>query len=137
MGGAWFVKLLLDTHVWIWSLLDPDRLRGKVRRELGDSKNEIWLSSISVWETLVLARKGRLSLEGNASDWVEEALGKAPLLEAPITHEIALESHRVELPHPDPADRFLVATARVLELTLVTADDRLLRSRACPVLANR
>jgi PIN domain nuclease of toxin-antitoxin system len=57
--------------------------------------------------------------------------------EAPVTYQVAQETARVQLPHRDPADRFLVATARVFDLTLVTADEHLLKARQVPVLANR
>jgi predicted nucleic acid-binding protein len=59
---------------------------------------------------------------------LDKALQAAPLREAPLTHEIALETFGLKFPHRDPADRFLVATARVLGLTLVTADERLINS---------
>jgi PIN domain nuclease of toxin-antitoxin system len=68
--------------------------------------------------------------------WVPKALD-GPLIEAPITHEVALETRKVNLPHRDPADTFLVATAKVFELTLVTADERLLEAPGISVLANR
>jgi PIN domain nuclease of toxin-antitoxin system len=132
MGGAELLNLLLDTHVWLWSLLEPERLGARATRALGDRKNELWLSPISVWECLVLAGKGRLALDKHPEDWVEEALREAPLKEAMLTNEIALASRRVELPHPDPADRLLAATAKVLGLTLMTADDRLLRVPRLP-----
>jgi PIN domain nuclease of toxin-antitoxin system len=57
--------------------------------------------------------------------------------EAPLTHEVVLESRYIDVPHGDPADRFLVATAKVLDLTLVTADQRLFGLKSCAVLANR
>ena len=60
---------------------------------------------------------------------------RVPTHEAPITHEIARATRRVELSHEDPADRFLAATAQVLDLSLVTADERLLAGRGYPVLA--
>jgi PIN domain nuclease of toxin-antitoxin system len=66
-----------------------------------------------------------------------QALINAPIREAPLTTEVALETRRIQLPHDDPADKFLVATARVFQLTLVTADTRLLASKAVPVLPNR
>jgi PIN domain nuclease of toxin-antitoxin system len=57
--------------------------------------------------------------------------------EAPVTYQVAEETARVSLPHRDPADRFLVATARVFDLTLVTADQQLIHARQVPVLTNR
>jgi PIN domain nuclease of toxin-antitoxin system len=129
------MKLLLDTHVWLWSLLEPARLKPAVRAALTGEKNELWLSPISAWEVLVLAERGRLDLEGEPRRWVEQALAATQAKEAALTHEIALASRSVELPHEDPADRFLVATARVLGLQLVTADKKILASKACRLLA--
>jgi PIN domain nuclease of toxin-antitoxin system len=131
------LKLLLDTHVWIWSLVSPERLVRRVAKALESRSNELWLSPISIWEALLLVEKGKLTLEGDVDDWFHAALEEAPLREAPLTREIALETRHVELPYRDPADRFLLATARVLDLTLVTADERLLAAKAARVLPNR
>ena len=131
------MRLLLDTHIWIWSLLDPGRLSRRVSRALQEESNELWLSPISVWELTLLAATDRLELESDVDEWVAEAMNVVPLREAPITHDIALETIRVALPHQDPADRLLAATARVLDLALVTADERLIGSRSVRTLANR
>jgi len=131
------VRLLLDTHIWVWSQLEPDRLSRKVRTALEDPEAELWLSPISVWELLLLIERGRVTLTGAPETWVQDALRASPLREAPLTHAVALESRRVTLPHPDPADRFLAATARLLDLALVTADARLLGAKPCKLLANR
>lgn len=137
MGGAARLRLLLDTHIWIWSLLEPKKLSRKVTRLLGQRENELWLSPISVWEFLILVEKGRVTLNVKADDWLEEAMRRAPMREAPLTFEIARESRRVKLLHQDPADRFLAATAKVLGLTLVTSDDRLARSPDFSILINK
>jgi PIN domain nuclease of toxin-antitoxin system len=129
--------LLLDTHVWFWSLAAPDRLGRKVRSQLLQKRGRIWLSPISVFELLVLAERGRVRLDAEPRVWVREALERAPLQEAALNHEVALRSREVALPHQDPADRFLVATALVYELTLVTADETLINAKACPILAVR
>jgi PIN domain nuclease of toxin-antitoxin system len=131
------VKLLLDTHVWIWSLLEPERLGRRVQEALQSRRNELWLSPISVWEFLVLVEKGRMEVQPDAQEWLSEAFVRMPLEEAPLTHEIARQSRLVDLQHEDPADRFLAATAKVLGLTLVTADKRLIPARGFSVLANR
>ncbi|HXH49818.1 MAG TPA: type II toxin-antitoxin system VapC family toxin [Terriglobia bacterium] len=130
------MKLLLDTHIWLWSVLAPERLSSRVRRALRDRRNELWLSPISVWELAVLSAKGRVVLNEDAKDWALKAISAGPLREATLTHDIALETANLQMPHRDPADYFLAATARVLDLTLVTADKRLIESRQCPVLAN-
>jgi len=131
------VKLLLDTHIWLWGLLEPDRLSGPVQAALADADNQIWLSPISVWEALMLVERGRLAVTMPAAEWVERMVQALPRREAPFTHEIAIASRQLTLAHQDPADRFLAATARVLGLTLVTADERLLHSTEYAVLANR
>ena len=129
------MRLLLDTHVWLWSLQAPDRLGSTVGRELKDSANELWLSPISAWEALILNDKKRIAIPGDLAQWLADAT--APFHEAPLTHEIALASRRVPLLHQDPADRFLVATAKVLDLTLVTADAQLLGLGEIATLASR
>jgi PIN domain nuclease of toxin-antitoxin system len=131
------VRFLLDTHIWLWSLLEPRRLSRKVANAFRSGRNELWLSPISCWEALVLAERGRLRLSQDPLTWVAQALEKVPLVEAPITYEIAIESRRVPLPHRDPADGLLVATARVLDLTLVTADERLLSAKGFRSFPNR
>jgi PIN domain nuclease of toxin-antitoxin system len=118
------VKLLLDTHVWLWALHAPSRLNPRVRAELRNPANELWLSPVSSWEALLLNAKGRIRLPVNLVQWVAQAT--APLREAPFTHEIVLVAQQLPLPHRDPADRFLAATAQVMDLTLVTSDDLLL-----------
>ena len=131
------MKLLLDTHIWLWGLLDPERLTPAVRRALQSPENELWLSPISVWEALILVERGRLTVKRPVTEWVEEMVQALPRREAPLTHEIAVASRQLKLSHQDPADRFLAATAKVMGLTLVTADARLLRSKEYAVLANK
>ena len=131
------MKLLLDTHIWFWSLAEPSRLSKRVARELVDPENEVWLSPISVWELLILAGKGRVRMDSEPVVWVRDALQRFTLKEAVLNHEIAMESRSVDLPHEDPADRFLAATARVYDLILVTQDERLLKVRRVPSLANK
>jgi len=131
------VKLLLDTHIWVWSLGEPERLKPRVVQALQDPANELWLSPISVWEFLVLAQKKRVSVVGDPFQWVEHAFETLPVHEASLNREVAVRSRRLMLGHRDPADRFLAATALVYELRLVTGDERLLRAKALPLLSNR
>ena len=133
------MKLLLDTHIWLWSHAEPERLTKRVAAALADERNQLWLSPISIWEFLLLAERGRVRVrDGTAPpDWVEAALSRAPMHDAPLSREVAVRSRSVRLDHEDPADRFLAATADVYELTLVTADDRVLRGKGFRTLANR
>jgi PIN domain nuclease of toxin-antitoxin system len=128
------LKLLLDTHIWLWSKLEPKRLGRKLLRELSDVNNELWLSPISVWEALVLMRKGRIQVDDPFA-WIERAAEQ--MREAPLTREIVSTGLALPLLHADPADRFLAGTAKVLKLTLVTADQKLLGLGEIATLNNR
>ena len=131
------MNLLLDTHIWLWSLLEPAHLTERVRNELENPSNDLWFSPIMVWEFLILVEKGRVILDLDPSDWIRNVFRKIPMKEAPISTEVAIRSRSVGLHHQDPVDRFLAATAVVYDLTLVTADTRLLNSEEFTVLANR
>jgi PIN domain nuclease of toxin-antitoxin system len=130
------MKLLLDTHIWIWSIADKSRLRPRVLRALQNPANELWVSPISVWEVLILVEKGRLVVKEDVEAWIGRAREAAPLKEAPLTTEVVLATRETALTHRDPADAFLAATAKVFELTLVTADARLISSKEISVLPN-
>ena len=130
------MKLLLDTHIWLWALLEPERLSPAVRAALQAEGNELWLSPVSVWEAMILIERGRVAVTAAPAEWVQQMVQAVPRREAALTHDIAVMSRQLSLPHQDTADRFLAATARVLGLTLVTADERLLQSREYAVMAN-
>ncbi|MGH7912483.1 MAG: type II toxin-antitoxin system VapC family toxin [Candidatus Dormibacteraceae bacterium] len=117
------MRVLLDTHVWIWRLLAPQRLSPDAERAIADRGTTLHLSPISTWEALVLARKGRLTLRPSPTEWVLDGLRRSALTTVPLTHGIALRSETLEgFGSADPADRFLVATALEHGLVLVTAD---------------
>lgn len=130
------MQLLLDTHIWIWSVSAPENLSPKVRKALESPENVLWLSAISVWEATLLFQRGRLLSDSNPDDAVREMLRVVPQRIAAFTYEVAIASCTLKLAHRDPADRFLAATAKVHELTLVTADKRLLASREYATLEN-
>jgi PIN domain nuclease of toxin-antitoxin system len=128
------LRLLLDTHIWLWNFQDRRRLGRGVANSLQDQENELWLSPLSVWEALTLNYKGRIRIDEDLVTWLAQAT--AGTREAPLTHEIALVARQLPL-HQDPADRILAATAEVLDLTLVTADQRLLGLGSIRTMANR
>jgi PIN domain nuclease of toxin-antitoxin system len=129
------LRLLLDTHIWLWSLHEPEKIGKCTLLELLNPANELWLSPISTWEALILHEKGKVSVGGNVDEWIADATSQ--FRAAPLTHEIAVASRRLSLPQRDPADRFLAATAKVWGLTLVTADANLLGLGEIATLANR
>jgi PIN domain nuclease of toxin-antitoxin system len=130
------VNLLLDTHIWLWALLEPDRLAPRVSAALTADNVRRWLSPLSIWEALLLIERGRLSVDQPPTEWVREALRRAPVEEAPLTVEVAIASRALTMSCQDPVDRFLAATAQVYELTLVTADAHLLALKGISLLAN-
>ena len=102
--------------------------------QLHSAENELWLSPMSTWEALTLHYKGKIRVKETISEWLARAT--AGLREAPFTHEIALAARQLDM-HQDPADRILAATAQVLDLTLVTADQRLLGLGTIRTMGNR
>ena len=135
MGGIERLRLLLDTHIILWSAADPEKLSQNIADELENNSNELWYSPISVWEILVLAEKGRIRLGSDIVKSVRDIFREIPLKEAVINQEVAIQSRFVQLPHEDPADRFLAATAVVYDLTLITADSRIISAKNVSVLA--
>jgi len=119
------MKLLLDTHIWLWSLLEPNRLGKDMTEALENKENELFISPITIWEAMILAEKGRIVLDLSPKYWIKEALKQSPVKEAKLSHEIAVRSRLIELPHKDPADRFIAATAWEYDLRLMTVDEKL------------
>jgi len=131
------MKLLLDTHIWLWSRGEPARLRRRVARALEKASNELWLSPLSVWELAVLVQRGKVSVDPSVEEWVRLALERISVREAPLTSDVVLCAREVYLPHRDPVDTLLAATARFYDLTLVTADEHTLAGKGFSALANR
>jgi PIN domain nuclease of toxin-antitoxin system len=131
------MKYLLDTHIWLWGSIEPNRLSNRVMKVLADRQNELWLSPVSIWELTILCRKGRFRVGPDVPAWVTRSLSQSRFREAPLTMDVALAISSIRFAHADPADQFLAATAKVFDLTLITADDHLLALPGIRVLANR
>jgi len=124
--SAW---LLLDTHTLLWMVEDHPRLGAETAKTLNRAAREdrIAVSAISLWEIALLVSKKRIDLHRDPLEWVSAALSLPGVHLVPLEPEIAVASTRLLFEmHPDPADRILVATARHLGATLVTADKNLL-----------
>jgi PIN domain nuclease of toxin-antitoxin system len=121
--------LLLDTHVLVWLVLGERMLRTQAREAVHEASRQdrILVSAITPWEIGVLASKKRIDLHRDVMEWVRGALSFAGVTLVPLEPEIAVASTCLPWEmHADPADRILVATARHLGATLVTADRALL-----------
>ena len=122
------MKLLLDTHVWTWSQEHPEKLGRRAVKLLLAAEHGNAVCMISTLEIARLLAAGEVALSMPLRSWVEQSLADLAAETVPVTHEVAMEAYA--LPgkfHKDPADRLLVAAARCHELTLVTADDRILQ----------
>jgi PIN domain nuclease of toxin-antitoxin system len=124
------MRLLLDTHTWVWAAAEPDRLGKKTRAMLIQQKTERLVSAVSVLEIARLNANGHMVLSLATAAWIEQASKILLLDHLSVTSDIAIEAYALPAPfHRDPADRLLVATTRLLNLTLLTADERILQYR--------
>ena len=124
------MNLLLDTHVWIWSQENPDLLPPQTREAINDRSNGCAVSVISELEIARLAQRKQIELDRGVEEWIDKSIAVLGAHEIELSRVIAVEAYR--LPgafHRDPADRVLVATARLFGMTLVSADRQLLRYR--------
>ena len=125
--------LLLDTHALVWLMEGNERLHPSVRQQIENAaiESRVLVSAITPWEIAILVSKRRLNLAKEVQLWIDAALGLPGVSLYPLLPEIAVSSTRLPWEmHPDPADRILVATARHIGATLVTADEQLLRYHA-------
>ncbi len=122
------MTLLLDTHVWIWSQEQPEKLGRQTAQALLDSEHTNTVCTISTLEIARLVAVGTISLAIPLSTWITHSLNSLDATTLPVTHEIAAEAYALPSTfHKDPADRILVAAARLHELILLTADKRILQ----------
>jgi PIN domain nuclease of toxin-antitoxin system len=119
------MKVILDTHIWLWYLLGDKQLSTSHREMITDENVELWLSPISIWEAHLLIERERLSIKESPALWIKKALQLLPVREASLTFAIARRSRTFTVTHQDPADRFIAATALELDIPLLTADKRL------------
>ncbi|MFZ5654849.1 MAG: type II toxin-antitoxin system VapC family toxin [Pseudomonadota bacterium] len=122
--------LLLDTHIWLWYAEGvPDFLAPDVVARIEEARKQrrAHVSVVSVWEIGLLLTKSRIVLSAPLQEWVKAGTALPGLSVRTLTTEVAIESTVLPgVPHADPADRFLIAEARVSGLTLVTADRKII-----------
>jgi PIN domain nuclease of toxin-antitoxin system len=130
------MRLLLDTHIWLWSFREPHKLSSEVHRAVADPRNIRFLSPVSIWEAIILLEKKRIAVNEDFGKFFEQTRSELDLQEAPLDWKVVREMRSIMLGYKDPADRFLAATARAHDMTLVTADQRLLSRPGLKTLAN-
>jgi PIN domain nuclease of toxin-antitoxin system len=120
--------IVLDTHAWVWWVSGSPELSSKAKEsiEVAVTRNEVFVSAISVWEVAMLVKKGRLELTMPIMDWVSRSEALPYIRFVPVDNAVALRSVNLErFAHPDPADRMILATASFLEAAIVTKDRRM------------
>jgi PIN domain nuclease of toxin-antitoxin system len=121
--------LLLDTHVWLWLMLANAELASNEQNAINRAaaSGRLRIAAISVWEAALLASRGRVTLGRPLAQWIAEAVSAPGLSIEPLLPQVAVEAASLaETFHRDPADRLIVATARVANATLMTRDRRIL-----------
>ncbi len=116
------MNVLVDTHVWIWSLADPSRLSAEPRSLLSSSRNVVYLSAASAWELAIKAALGKIELPEPVETYVPTRMARQGITALPITHTQALRVSTHPPHHRDPFDRLLIAQALVERLPILTAD---------------
>ena len=116
------MRVLLDTHVFLWWITDDPRLSSRARRVIADGRNELLFSAASGWEIAIKAQLGRISLPEDPERFIPEQLARNGIESLPISLSHALHVYTLPLLHRDPFDRLLVAQAQLEDLPIVTAD---------------
>ncbi len=131
------MKYLLDTHVWIWWNMQPDKLSARVHALISAAgpDDELLLAAISVWEFAKLLEKQRLAISCDPQEWIRQALEMPGLRLVPLSPGVAYQSTVLPPPfHDDPADQIIVATGREENAAIVTADARIRAYPHCRTL---
>jgi PIN domain nuclease of toxin-antitoxin system len=114
---------LLDTHVLLWSALDPDRISGTCRDAIEDGENSVFVSAVSAWEIAIKQSIHKLELARPAERWLPDVLRRSGFAPLPVDITAALRVRALPWHHRDPFDRLLAAQAIEEGLTLVTNDE--------------
>ncbi|WP_052664639.1 type II toxin-antitoxin system VapC family toxin [Nitriliruptor alkaliphilus] len=118
------MRVLLDTHVWLWMLTEPERL-GEAAELVGAADTDLLLSAASTWEIVIKHGLGRLDLPTPPASYVPDRIRSTQVTPLPIEHSHTIEVAALPQLHRDPFDRLLVAQARILGVPLLSADPRI------------
>jgi len=118
------VRILLDTHVWLWWLTEPERLPLKIREALESSANQLWFSVASSWEIAIKYAAGKLPLPEEPADFVPKRLMRDGVETLAIEHRHAQQVARLPAHHHDPFDRLLIAQGQLEKIPIATVDPK-------------
>jgi PIN domain nuclease of toxin-antitoxin system len=118
------VRVLVDTHVWLWMLVSPERLSAEGRTLVESGSTELLLSAASAWEIAIKHALGKLTLPEPPEDYVPRLLRQTRTDPLPVQHAHALRVGALPFHHRDPFDRLIIAQAQLEDLPILTADPR-------------
>jgi PIN domain nuclease of toxin-antitoxin system len=116
------LRLLLDTHCWLWWLIEPEKLSNTAQEAMKDLDNELWLSVASIWEIGIKYKSGKLNLPQSPDRFIPQQIQADQLSILSITSNHALKAADLPLNHKDPFDRMLIAQAQLEGLSILTND---------------
>lgn len=116
------MRLLLDTHVWLWLIAEPHRIAAEVRTTLADTRHQLLLSAASSWEIAIKSHVGKLELPESPDVYVPSRLHMTGTTPLSVEHAHVLATVHLPWHHRDPFDRLIIAQARLLDIPIVTAD---------------
>ena len=119
------MKVLVDTHCWLWLQASPERFSENVRLKLEDSATDVFLSAASAWEIAIKYALGKLPLPAPPHEYVPSRMQISVTTPLPVVHAHALRVAALPMHHRDPFDRLIVAQAQLESIPVLTADDQL------------
>ena len=120
------MRLLLDTHVWLWWNTEPERLSPAVLKQVADPRNEVFLSAASIWEMAIKRGLGKLPIPEAVAAYVTRRLAADNVESLSVSAEHAAAVESLDRLHNDPFDRLLIVQARHEGLRLLTTDEKVL-----------
>ena len=119
------MRILLDTHAWLWMISTPERFSKQALRMVEKTSVELVLSAASAWEISIKHGLGRIELPGDAEAVIPDLMLRSGVEALPITHTHALRAGALPAHHKDPFDRILVAQAQLEGIPILTADQEI------------
>ena len=118
------VKILLDTHIFLWALTEPNRLREKSKSLLKDPDNQLYFSAASSWEISIKAGLGKLPLPEPPDKYISSRMASLKIIPLDVKHYHTFIVHKLPFHHKDPFDRLLISTAIAENISLMSADEK-------------
>ncbi|CAB1076338.1 twitching motility protein PilT [Alkalispirochaeta odontotermitis] len=116
------MRYLLDTHAFLWFVLDDQRISNEAKSIIEDSKNKIYFSAASAWEIAIKTKLARLKIEGEFESFIIEQLSTNSFVPLSISISHSLYTHRLPQVHKDPFDRIIIAQSALENLLLISKD---------------